>query len=238
MVRLQAAGRLCALMAALFTCVAVSACASHERNPSLAAAGAPLPVPDSTGNEQRGSMRIQPLDILDVSVFNVDELSGRYQVDHIGQIKMPLIGAVSAQGYTSIELSVELEEKLEEKYLQDPDVSVIIVETTDVQLTVEGSVNDPGMYPVRGKMTLLQAVALAGGPSDGANPERVVIFRQVEGERRAGLYDLTAIREGLAEDPVVYASDIIIMDGSEARRVWGDVVRSAPLVAMLAALGF
>ena len=170
------------------------------------------------------------MDMLRVKVFGVSELDGNYQVDHLGRMKMPLIGEVEAKGYTALQLAGILERRLEENYLQDADVTIMVEESLGEQVTVEGSVNKPGMFPVKGQIRLLQAVAIAGGPSDQANPRKVVIFRQIEGKRMAAGYDLKAIRNGEAEDPVVFGNDIIVVDGSEARRTYGDVLRSIPLL--------
>ena len=107
-----------------------------------------------------------------------------------------------------------------------------IIQTCDRLVTIDGSVAKPGMYPVLGQLTLLQAIALSGGPTDNADPRRVIIFRQIEGKRNAAGFDLTAIREGKAEDPVVYGNDIVVVDGSEARRSYGEFLRSVPLLAL------
>ena len=145
---------------------------------------------------------------------------------------MPLIGLVSASGYTPSELAAILETKFGESYLQDADVTVRITETQQRFLTVDGSVQKPGMYPVEGQLTLIQAIALSGGPAENADPRKVVVFRQIEGKRNAAAFDLRKIRSGEAEDPLVYANDIIVMDGSEARRTYGEFLRSVPLLAL------
>jgi polysaccharide export outer membrane protein len=172
------------------------------------------------------------MDMVEVKVFGVDELNGSYQVDHLGRIKMPLIGEVVAKDYTALQLASILEQRLEENYLQDADVTVSVQDSDRERVTIEGSVGRPGMYPVEGRIGLLQAVALAGGPSQSANPRKVVIFRQVEGQRMAAGYDLTAIRKGEAEDPVVFGNDIIVVDGSEARQTYGEILRSIPLLSL------
>ena len=63
-------------------------------------------------------------------------------------------------------------------------------------------------------MTLMQAVAMARGADENANPKRVAIFRQIKGKRSAAAFDLTSIRKGEMDDPAVYAGDIIVVDGS------------------------
>lgn len=191
-----------------------------------------LSVPDTTSPVQSGDLRIGPMDLLEISVFGAPDLDDAYQVDFEGSLKMPLIGSFRAAGYTATELATYLEGRLSERFLQDPDVTVRITESQDRLVTVDGSVAKPGMYPVRGQLTLLQAVALSGGPTDNADTGRVIIFRQIEGKRNAAGFDLKAIREGKAEDPIVYGNDIVVVDGSEARRRYGDFLRSVPLLAL------
>jgi polysaccharide biosynthesis/export protein len=193
---------------------------------------ATLAVPDTTSPVQSGDLRIGPMDLLEVSVFGASDLDGAYQVDFEGNLKLPLVGSFKAAGYTASELATYLEGRLSERYLQDPDVTVRISESLDRLVTVDGSVAKPGMYPVLGQLTLLQAIALSGGPTDNADPRRVIIFRQIEGKRTAAGFDLRAIREGKAEDPIVYGNDIVVVDGSEARRRYGDFLRSVPLLAL------
>ena len=192
----------------------------------------PLALPDTTTVTQSGDLRIGPMDLINVRVFGVDELGGDYQVDHQGEIKLPLVGTLNAKGYTSLEFAEVLESALGETYLQNPDVTVTIEESLGRQITIEGSVRDPGVYDVDGTISLLQAVALGGGTSDDANPEKVIVFRQVEGERMAAGFNLTKIRRGEAEDPRIYGNDIVVVDGSQARQTYGDLLRSVPLLAL------
>jgi polysaccharide export outer membrane protein len=216
------------------TCLLFAACQTAPYEGDLA--NQTLSVPDTTSLVQSGDMRIGAMDMLDISVFGAPDLDNTYQVDFTGNLKMPLVGSFKAAGFTANELSEVLENKLGERYLQNPEVTVLISKSQDRLLTVDGSVEKPGMYPVNGELSLLQAIALSGGPSDTANPRRVIIFRQIEGVRKAAGYDLTAIREGTEDDPAVFGNDIIVMDGSEARRNYGDFIRSIPLLALFVAL--
>lgn len=194
-----------------------------------------LPIPDSTTSVTRGDLKVGPMDTLQVSVFGVNELDGSYQVDFDGFVRLPLVGEVSAVGKTASELAVELEQKYEERFLQDPDVNVTIADSVGRRITLDGAVSKRGLYPVTGGMTLLQAVALGGGPTPGANPSRVLVFRQINGERHAASFNLLKIRSGEANDPQIYGNDIIVVDGSEARATYGEVLRSLPLVAFFLA---
>lgn len=161
--------------------------------------------------------RIAPMDTLTVKVFKMPDLSGDYEVDLTGQISMPLIGEVGAVDLSTAELDKKLTDKLGSKYLENPDVSVGVKSSTKRTVTVDGSVRSPGALAISGSSTLMQAVALAGGAAEDANIHRVAIFRQIDGKRQAAAFDLAAIRKGQAEDPVVYAGDIIVIDGSSIK---------------------
>ena len=205
------------------------ACASGD----TAAPNQSLTIPDSTTSITAGDLRIGPMDMLDVTVFGVPELNGTYQVDFTGSIKLPLIGEVRALGLNSTELAADLEGLYGETYLQNPDVTVTISESVGRQVTVEGAVTAPGLFPVRGRLTLLQAVALAGGTTGRSNPKNVYLFREIEGERQAASFNLLAIRKGEAHDPQIYGNDIVVVDGSDLRENYRDLIRSVPLLTLL-----
>ena len=81
-------------------------------------------------------------------------------------------------------------------------------------------------------MTLIQAVALARGTSEDANPRRVAVFRTVGGERQAAAFDLTAIRRGQATDPRIYPGDIVVVDGSSIKAAEKQFFQSVPLLGI------
>jgi polysaccharide export outer membrane protein len=176
--------------------------------------------------------RIAPLDTLSVKVFKMADLSGDYDVDLMGQISMPLIGAVQAADKTPEELRALLAQRLGAKYLEHPDVSISLKASTRRSVTLDGAINHPGSFPVLGPTTLMQAIAAAGGASPDANPRRTVIFRQIGGKRQAASFDLTAIRHGVEPDPPVYAGDIIIMDGSAIKALQKQVLGSLPFFSI------
>ncbi len=194
-----------------------------------------LSIPDTTTSVTKGDLRIGAMDLVQVEVFDVDSLGGTYQVDFTGRMKLPLIGEVDAVGKTPSELSFELEQMYGDQYLQDPDVNVTIVESIGRRITLDGAVNKPGLYPITGSISLLQAVALGGGTSDGANPRKVVVFRQIDGERHAAAFNLNSIRNGNDEDPEVFGNDIIVVDGSNISSAYQTTIRSIPLIALFMA---
>ena len=182
--------------------------------PSLAA---DLPPPDNTlrVSATMADYRIGTQDTLDINVFQIEELKRTVQVDSGGKILLPLIGQIQASGRTPAELSVEIADALKRSYMKDPQVIVTVKESQSQRVTVDGAVNQPGVYPLSGPTTLLQAISLARGPDNKlANVKRVAVFRNVGGTRRQAMYDLTRIRSGTAEDPPVYANDIVVVDTS------------------------
>ena len=221
----------------LLSCVAAIAvslagCADKRGGPipynvaSVGVPDAPTVVPLETG------YKIAPMDMLSVKVFKMPDLSGEYEVDLTGQISMPLIGSLAAADLTTIQLDDALTRKLGERYLENPDVSVGIKSSTRRSVTVDGSVNRAGSYPVTGPMTLMQAVAAAGGTGPDAKARRVAIFRQIGGRRQAAAFDLTSIRRGEAEDPQVYAGDIVVIDGSSTKAAQKQILNSLPILSI------
>lgn len=174
------------------------------------AAGAYIGVPD---------YRIGPLDQIEVSVFQVPDLSRTVRVNSAGEISLPMIGTVIAGGKTVGELEAAIADKLRESFLQDPQVSVFIQEFASQRVTVEGSVAQPGIKSLTGKTTLLQLVAMSGGLTRMADPEKIIVFRTIDGQRMVALFNLVDIRSGLAEDPQIYGDDVVVVDDSRARTV-------------------
>lgn len=182
-----------------------------------------LPAPDTTSAsgayQGQSDYRIGPLDLLEVTVFQVEDLSRKVRVNSSGQISLPLIGAIRAGGRTVAELEGDIAAALAKDYLQDPQVTVFVEEFTSQRITVEGAVKKPGIFPITGRTTLLQAIAVSEGFTDLADERSVVVFRVVDGRKMAALFDVTAIRAGRIEDPVLYGDDIVVVDRSGTRSV-------------------
>jgi polysaccharide export outer membrane protein len=176
--------------------------------------------------------KISPLDTLSVSVFQVADLSRDYEVDLTGNISVPLLGRVKAVDMTMTQLDDKLTAMLGEKYLQNPDVSIGLKSSSARVVTVDGAVQSPGVFPVNRQMTLVQVIAMARGVNGDANPHRVAIFRQIQGQRMAAAFDLTSIRRGEAEDPLVYSGDIIVVDGSSIRALQREIMSAIPLLSV------
>lgn len=176
--------------------------------------------------------RLAPMDTIKVAIFQVPELSADYDIDLMGNITMPLVGTVKAAELTTAQLDQEITSKLNEKYLQNPDVTVSLKASSRRNITVDGAVSSPGMFAMNGPTTLVQAIAMARGVTDSANPRRIAIFRQIGGKRMAAAFDLTSIRRGEMADPPVYRGDIIIVDGSKIGKIQNQILSTIPIIGL------
>jgi polysaccharide export outer membrane protein len=177
-----------------------------------------LPTPPPAAAALPAQYRIGPDDTLDITVFQVPELTRTVQVDASGQFVLPLVGRVQAAGRTADEISALLTEKLQGRYLNDPLITVMVKQAVSQRVTVDGAVVKPGVYNLTGPTTLLQALALANGPDPRvANLRKVAIFRSEGGARRGRIYDLARIRDGKATDPEIRADDVVVVDASGTR---------------------
>lgn len=224
---LRAAGR-ASLLGAL---ILVSACATRGGSVAYDPEGFGAPDPEPA-LALEGPQRVGPLDKVRVSVFQVADLSGEFQVDGSGNIDFPLIGSVEAQGKTATELADVLARRLGERYLQSPNVQVAITEAYQHSITVDGAVREPGVRPLRGTTTLMRAIAMARGTVENANPARVVVFRTINGERMAAAFDLRQIRRAEAEDPIIYGNDIVIVDSTNTRSLFREIISTIPVLGL------
>ena len=142
--------------------------------------------------------RIGREDVLDIAVWRDADLSRQVPVRPDGHISLPMIGDVPAEGKTTAQLADDIKQKLT-PFIQDPKVSVIVHEVYASRVFVTGEVAHPGAYPLRGRISVVQAVALAGGFTPFADYDGIVVIRQ---GKDAGKY------------PVRY-SDLIKMDDDE-----------------------
>src|SRR5215470_15518950 len=168
------------------------------------------------------------LDILEISVFNVPELSKSVQVADIGTINLPLLGVVHVSGKTASEIEKDLTRQLGAKYLKSPQVTVYVKEHNSQRVTIEGSVRKPGVYPIRGRLSLLQLAATAEGVDKDIYSKDVAVFRTVDGERTSQVYDIDAIREGKAGDPPLRQGDLVVVDTSTAKSVLEHTLKIVP----------
>ena len=171
---------------------------------------------------------IGPVDVLEISVFKVPELSKSVQVADDGTINLPLLGDVPAAGMTAQQLERDLAAKLGAQYLQNPQVKVIISQNKSQHVTIQGAIKNPGVYPLKGKTTLLELVATAGGFLDISN-STVLVLRNREGKRSGTKFDVGDIQKGQAEDPTMQSDDVVVAGTSAIKKAFNTVLKVLPV---------
>lgn len=173
--------------------------------------------------------RIGALDVLDITVLGVADLTRSVQVTSAGTITLPLMRTVTAAGRTQSELEHDITNRLSATYLQNPQVTVGVKEYNSQRITVDGAVQKPGIFPKSGEMSLLQAIAQAQGLTTVADPTNVLVFRQVNGQRQAARFDIKQVRGGKQPDPMLMAGDVVMVDESAARTTLRDISSAMPI---------
>lgn len=223
------------IAATILISLVAAACTSTGDAGNSGAAGASLAHTGVRAGETDGDLRVvevlppplnthdgadQPLaasDVLEVDVFQVDDLDRTVQVDSSGQISLPLIGSVQAAGKTVRALEQEIESAYGGNYLQSPEVTVFVKESFGQRVTVDGEVAKAGIYPVTGRSTLLEIIAVAGGVREIADPTKIYVFRDHGGQRLVANFNVEQIRSGKSSDPRIYGGDVVVVFTSQSR---------------------
>jgi polysaccharide export outer membrane protein len=176
------------------------------------------------------------MDVLEISVFKVPELSKSVQVADTGTINMPLLGEVPAAGKTAQEIEQDLTRKLGAKYLKSPQVTVFVKDHNSQTVTIEGAVMKPGVFPIRGKLSLVQLIATAGGLNNDLYEKEVTVFRTVDGERTSTAFNIDEVRAGKAADPELHQGDVIVVDNNSGKVALSTALKVIPGVASMGAM--
>lgn len=190
-------------------------------NAAPGAGGEPAPLNSlaSVGADYR----IAPNDLLEFDIYGVPDMKRDVRVNASGLVSLPLVGPVSIAGLTAQAAEALIAAKYEEKYLQNPQVSLFIKEFTTQRITVEGAVLKPGIYPVTGQLTLLRALALAGGYAQYADLKEIMLYRiHLDGKRESFKFDLDQVRSGAIEDPDIKSDDVIVVKRDSSRTALRD----------------
>lgn len=155
---------------------------------------------------------IGPSDVLDIYVWKEPELTREAIVMPDGRITYPLIGQVMAKGRTVAELSDLITAKLK-NYVTTPEVTIIVKQTLSQRIYVIGKVNGPGPYPLEPNMTVLQALAAAGGFAEWADEKNVLIVRR-QGQKETQIrfnYKGYISGKNLAQNIILKPNDTIVV---------------------------
>lgn len=165
-------------------------------------------------DSQNQKYRIGIGDLLRVEVYDESDLTKNVRVLTDGDISLPLLGPVKAAGRTVGRLEQEITRRLGEKYLVNPQVTVFVKKFSNIY--VFGEVKKPGSFPIYGKMTVFEAITLAGGFTEVANPSKVKVVRQKGSQETSFEVDLQRLTKNgdASADPELQANDRVIVPRS------------------------
>jgi polysaccharide export outer membrane protein len=150
-------------------------------------------------------------DVLNITVWKEPTLSGTILVRPDGMISLALLGDVQASGLTPLQLAEQISAKLK-KYIQDPNVSVVISQIHSKVVYMLGEVVKRGPVEMTSGMTVLQAIASAGGLTDFANKKKIYILRNDSGtQQRIPVNYKEALKGDNGSDLVLKPGDTIVI---------------------------
>jgi polysaccharide export outer membrane protein len=168
----------------------------------------PPPIPLGTPEYRLGAG-----DKVRVEVYRDTQLSQSVQVRPDGKITLPLVGDIDAHGKTPTELDDAITIALKE-YVNNPSVTVIVVEAAAATAYVIGGVNNPGAIPLQGNVTVLQALASAGGFTDFADRKNILILRKASSGTETIKFNYKEAIQGSpsAEMPLRAGDTVVVPD--------------------------
>jgi protein involved in polysaccharide export with SLBB domain len=157
--------------------------------------------------------RLQSGDQVDLQIYREPQLSGTFRVDGAGDLRHPLFGAFPASGLSAGELELRLTELLGQKYLVNPKVMVSVVSAQSSHVVILGEVKTPGVHPVPfgESITLLQAIAKAGGFTQLARVNWVTVTRTVDGKETSIRANVSKMISGEEPDMPLKPNDVIMV---------------------------
>ncbi len=181
-----------------------------------------LLVVSAAAETPRTALQISGGDLLEINVFDVPELSGKFRVSNAGVISLPLIGEVSVQDRTTDQLEHEIAQKLADGgYVRTPQVSVFVAEFATQGVSILGEVKKPGIYPSVGSHRLLDYLSMAEGTTPLAGSMVDITRRAPRTTQRVALR-----AKGEARDnPEIFPGDTVLIERAGVVYVVGDVAR-------------
>lgn len=151
-------------------------------------------------------------DILEIFVWRNEQISRQLLVRPDGKISLPLLQDIQADGLTVLQLQGEITQRFSE-HIEKPKVTVIVVEMGSYKVSVLGRVETPGVYPITGQTTIVEAIALAGGFTEWANKRNITVVTHQNGKEKKVTVNYKKIASG--KDPsqniILKRGDIIIV---------------------------
>ena len=159
-----------------------------------------------------GEYRIGPGDVLEIGVWQNQDLQKQLAVLPDGNIHFPLVKEIRAAGLTVAELEAKILEKLV-KFIPEPDLSLSVVQVNSLMIYVIGKVNKPGRFPLNSDIDVLQALALAGGLNPFAKEKEISIFRKNQSGTTIFNFNYDEVSQGekLEQNIILERGDVIVV---------------------------
>ena len=226
----------CMWIGAVTACTALfaaSALVEAQTVPSTTPTTATVPVSNAVkrpaaaaqGSDDASDYKIGSQDLLDISVYGQADFTRTVRVNSRGKISLPLVGQIDTVGLTALQVERLIADRLSENLLQNPQVTVFVKESLSARFTIEGAVGKPGVFPISGQVTLLRAIAIAGGKGNLGDLSNIKLFRtKPDGAAETLTFDIEKIRTGESPDPVIMNDDLIVVSQSRVRAAIKDSV--------------
>ena len=179
-------------------------------------------------------------DKIEIDVFRVDELDRKVEISADGTINLPLIGTITAAGFSPRQLEQKIASRYRANYLQNPQVGIVVKSAAARRVNVDGEIERAGVYPITVQSSLSRVLSQAGGLRRVGDPEKIYIFRTIGKERHVARYSLNRIRTGIASDPRVFGGDVIVVFPSSGqiamrnlREAFGAVRSATSIIPLL-----
>jgi polysaccharide biosynthesis/export protein len=169
-----------------------------------------LPTP---ADNERAEYRLGPEDVIEVFVYKEPDLSTTVTVRPDGRISLPLAGELDATGKPAAQLQQEIAERLK-RYISGPVVNVMVKQINSLKISVLGEVRKPDVYRIKNRVTVLDAIAMAGGFTDLARPNRVVVLRNTpSGQQRIKININQVVADNSSRPLYLEPMDTVYVEG-------------------------
>ncbi len=164
------------------------------------------------GTSTNNTYKIQPGDVLDISVWEEDNLQKQVLVRPDGGMSFPLVGNIQAAGKSVTELQDRITEKLK-KYIPDPSVTVSTLKLDGNKVYVIGKVARPGEFQVNRYVDVVQALSMAGGMTPYASDNKITVLRRENGKQRSIPFRYGDIEKGedLGQNIILQSGDVVVV---------------------------
>jgi protein involved in polysaccharide export with SLBB domain len=187
----------------LLAASSLAAACGHGNRRSPESVGEPMVVFDE---------RLGVDDLFDVRIVGEPDLSGTFRVGTDGTIDFPYVGRLEVLGMRPGEVQQELTKRLKDGYLRNPQIAVLVKEWNSRKVNVLGQVGKPGPVAYFPRMTIVDAIAAAGGFTELASKNAVNLRRERDGKVQTRSYRVADISEGRAPNVVILPGDVLVVE--------------------------